>query len=405
MEHYKRQKDIIKLIDDLDISPTMFKNAVEKYKALAAYLQRHGIDSDIYPQGSFALGTVVRPLRGGEEAAYDLDFICQVNASKETTDPKPVYDQLKSALLSSDEYSKKITPFSEGFMIEYADIGSISFSIDIVPAVDEAEETKASLVRSGLREDVAQLSIAIPRERNEHFDWISNNPRGYKTWFDEINAPFLNYSRYEYRSKLFEENRSIFASIADIPEELDRSAVQRAIQILKQHRNAFYEKVTDGDEIKPISAIISTIVCSVASKCSINADPFDLIDAVTKEVSSLKHLLNGSGARGSTASDADNDLIKKKNGKWILLNPANPMDNLMNAWSDNSRTAPMFFMWIDAVRNDLIDSLSLNDAEFREAISNGFGKEYVNRKWNGMYTGMQYAPITTGGQNKPWKTK
>lgn len=405
MEHYKRRKDIIKLIDDLDISPTMFKNAVEKYKALAAYLQRHGLDSDIYPQGSFALGTVVRPLRGGEDASYDLDFICQVNASKENCDPKSIYDQVKELLLSSDEYSKKITIFPECFKIEYADIGSISFSIDIVPAVDEAGETKASLVRIGLREDIAQLSIAIPREQNEHFGWISNNPRGYKTWFDEINAPFLNYSRDEYRFKLFEENRSVFASIADIPEELDRSAVQRAIQILKQHRNAFYEKVSDGDDIKPISAIISTIVCSVASKCSKNADPFDLLDAVTKEVSSQKHLLNQSSTSMSTTLDSEDGLIKKKNGKWFMLNPANPMDNLMNAWSENSRTAPMFFRWIDAARNDLIDSLSLNDADFREAISNGFGKEYVNRKWNGMYTGMQYAPITTGGQNKPWKTK
>ena len=57
----ERQDDILKLISQLDISPTMHKNAVEKYKALASFLEGCGIEADIYPQGSFAFGTVVRP--------------------------------------------------------------------------------------------------------------------------------------------------------------------------------------------------------------------------------------------------------------------------------------------------------------------------------------------------------
>ena len=38
---YERQRDIIKVIEGLDITPTMFRNAEEKYKALADYLGRH----------------------------------------------------------------------------------------------------------------------------------------------------------------------------------------------------------------------------------------------------------------------------------------------------------------------------------------------------------------------------
>ena len=56
----ERQNDILSLISQLDISPTMYKNAAEKYHTLASFLKSYGIEADIYPHGSFAFGTVVR---------------------------------------------------------------------------------------------------------------------------------------------------------------------------------------------------------------------------------------------------------------------------------------------------------------------------------------------------------
>ena len=56
-----RQKDILKLIEGLDISPTMFRDATVKYSTVSLYLQAAGLECDVFPQGSFSLGTVVRP--------------------------------------------------------------------------------------------------------------------------------------------------------------------------------------------------------------------------------------------------------------------------------------------------------------------------------------------------------
>lgn len=47
----ERQKDILSIISSLDISPTMYKNAVEKYSAITKFLNDYGIDADMYPQG------------------------------------------------------------------------------------------------------------------------------------------------------------------------------------------------------------------------------------------------------------------------------------------------------------------------------------------------------------------
>ena len=54
-----RQNEILQLTKKLDITPAMRKDAEGKYQAIATYLQSQGVECNIYPQGSFALGTVV----------------------------------------------------------------------------------------------------------------------------------------------------------------------------------------------------------------------------------------------------------------------------------------------------------------------------------------------------------
>ena len=74
----ERQKDILSIISSLDISPTMYKNAVEKYKAITKFLGDCGIEADMYPQGSFAFGTVVRPNAKDPSANWMLSVKLEV---------------------------------------------------------------------------------------------------------------------------------------------------------------------------------------------------------------------------------------------------------------------------------------------------------------------------------------
>ena len=48
MEITNRQKDILSIIDKIDITPTMYFNAVDKYMQLACYLSDNGIEAEIY---------------------------------------------------------------------------------------------------------------------------------------------------------------------------------------------------------------------------------------------------------------------------------------------------------------------------------------------------------------------
>lgn len=78
------------IAEELDIPPTKYKEAVDRYTAVGKWLEAgaypgvHGIPH-VYPQGSFRLGTVVRPIRHGLECEYDIDLVCQLNAIAGTT--------------------------------------------------------------------------------------------------------------------------------------------------------------------------------------------------------------------------------------------------------------------------------------------------------------------------------
>ena len=66
----------------INISDELFQNADDEYTALGKWIDKKTDEEEtkytvhIYPQGSFALGTVIKPI--SDEDDYDLDLVCQV---------------------------------------------------------------------------------------------------------------------------------------------------------------------------------------------------------------------------------------------------------------------------------------------------------------------------------------
>ena len=385
----ERQNDILSLISQLDISPTIYKNAAEKYHTLASFLKSYGIEADIYPHGSFAFGTVVRPSAKDRDAAYDLDFICQLKESKDQIAPSDLRRKIETALNSSELYSGKLHVYEECFTIEYADVNGIGFTIDIVPATDETLSRKIELQKKSPRPDLLTTAIAIPRHNGErNYSWITNNPRGFQKWFEEINQPFLAYNREDRRLNLFKTNRTVFNSIDDIPMGLERSSMQRVVQILKYHRDTYYLKLMreDSNELKPISGIINTIVAGISKSASPQLEVFDLLQYVLQELNiySTFQTLN---YNQFVQKYGTRSVITRSNGdsKWIVQNPADPEDNLADKWNKNSDIPKYFFIWLAACKKDLVESLNLQNDQFRTAMENAFGGLLIQKNWADKY--------------------
>ena len=69
------------IVDRVTLPMGAYETAVKRYKSFGAWLDRDDSqlkanDVHVFPQGSFALGTAIKPLKDGE--SYDLDFACKL---------------------------------------------------------------------------------------------------------------------------------------------------------------------------------------------------------------------------------------------------------------------------------------------------------------------------------------
>lgn len=393
--------EISQLAQSLDITPTMRKSAIKKYESIATYLQDHGISCNIYPQGSFALGTVVKPLLKDN---YDLDTICELIVEKDETSAKETKESIGQVLKESERYGD-VQEYDTCWTKEYAE----GFNIDIVPAVDEKIEKKTTLKsKSTTHSNLIDSTIAITKGTSSQYRWSTSNPKGFLKWFDEINKPFLEYDKKNRRQYIFEQNRAIFASVEEIPDEDDRSALQTAIQILKRHRDEYFLKVNSKKKAdRPISAAITTIVASIAQNLPKSLNPLELLKEVATELRIYAQLADMEQIR-FTQKYAALNLISREHGKWCLLNPANPEDNLIDSWNDTTggqNKATSFFEWISVVVNDFRTIETAEDMEYLATVKTAFGKQLVES--NSAFAHYNIAksqpstPITATA--KPWK--
>lgn len=347
----------------LDISPTMYKLAVERYTSVSKYLEKNGIEANIYPQGSFRLGTVTRPIRNGEESDYDIDLVCQMFIEKTKTNPSIIKNAVGDLLKQNAQYKEILD--DEGrrcWTLLYAEKDGIGFHLDILPSVGESTDIIHDLlINHNVRPIYVNSAIAITHKKDNSYSWTSSNPRGYGEWFDEINKPFYSLIEKDAKKLLFENNRNIFASIDDVPTQLVRTPLQRVIQILKRHRDLRFNG-HEYEEDKPISMIITTLTSLIVKNenCA-TVDPFTLLNFIVTKLAEYAELINNSNAK---ISQQQNSIIKRDvtTSRWYIPNPVNPSENFADRWHENNnRKAKAFFDWVKWVSTDLIGSLNNPD--------------------------------------------
>ncbi len=345
--------DIMKeIFDKLDISQTMHENATEKYKNIAKVLKDNGLDAFIYPQGSFSTGTVIRPYKEGKDKNYDLDFVCQIEGTKDNFIPKEIKDSVGDILKEDQRYSKKLIEYDRCWTIEYADIADgIGFNIDIVPSTAETQEYINFLIKSGIEICKAEKAIAITHKENDEFSWISTNPAAYTEWFNEKNKVAFQHYIFEQKTNIFYENRMLYGSIEDVPDYKVKTPLQRAIQILKRHRDIYYDR-SKNNKFKPASIIITTLLAEISNVTDGSGEITKFLNFAVEELRSMENYFL-SGNTPNPSKIFNSMITKTGQDSWEMKNPVNPADNLLDCWNNNIAT--MFFKWLKEVNEDILD--------------------------------------------------
>lgn len=313
------------LNEELDIPDTKYDDAEASYKSVGKWMGRPESSirryfPELYVQGSFRLGTVIRPFN--EDCEYDIDSVCKLELS--TVDCSQ--QELKQLIgFETKEYAKTQgikKPVKEGrrcWTLRYDN--EARFHMDILPAIPNAETFRLLLEKNGIKSPWADDAIGITdntlsnyKERNAI--WSVSNPKGYANWF-RAQMKVASSTIYGRTATLMEK----YASVEDVPTYKLKTTLQRVVQILKHHRDIVYGN--DGD--KPISVIISTLAAHAYN----NED--DIVSALLNIAPNiLKYIENREGV------------------PWVK-NPSNPLENFADKWTDHPKRKKKFYEWHNAV--------------------------------------------------------
>jgi hypothetical protein len=319
-------------VEVLDVSPELQGVAVGNYEEVGSWLASNcDFRIRVYPQGSFRLGTVVRPVGGHGE--YDIDLVCVLDIAKESISQAALKEYVGSLLFAYKEWKRQeghgdgpkgCEPRRRCWTLTYPDLG---FHLDVLPTIPDHEHPPSGILLTDKK---------LVR-------WQHSNPIGYAHWFRTRSV--------EMQRRLAEAAMKHHVDVAEVPEWTVRTALQRVVQVLKWHTMMRFERDLDS---RPPSILITTLAAMAYRGQN------DLF-AATREV----------------LSDMPNH-IEMRAGRWWVENPAHKHENFADKWNEYPERREAFYAWhrdITAALDELAQlegkGLHVVAARMSEAFSAG----------------------------------
>jgi hypothetical protein len=339
------------LAESLQVPEGRYEAAQRSFKSVGDWLHRpestvRAANPQVYIQGSFRLGTVIRPISNAED--YDVDLVCELSLSKS----KYTQHDLKTRLgyeITAYAKSHSLKDPTEGrrcWTLQYAD--SAQFHLDTLPAIPDGQTQRLLLEQHGLSAKWSSTAIAITDKDNANYrilssNWPHSNPKGYSEWF-------LSRMAVVFGSRRMALAMEAKASVESIPEHRVRTPLQSAIQILKRHRDQMF----DGHENKPISIILTTLAAHAYQQ-------------ETKIGDALFGILRRM-----------DQFIENRSGVSWVPNPTDEAENFADRWEGMPERKKAFYDWLEQAREDFARAaIKTNREAALSTLEPRFGKTLI----------------------------
>ena len=349
------------LAKNLDITDTEDAAIRLSYQAVGEYLSQEGsslseYDVEIFPQGSFNLGTIIRPIVEGDD--LDIDLVCELKSKKPEWTQYDVKQQVGDRLKESKRYKELLD--EEGrrcWTLLYRDnviTTTQKYHMDILPSI--VDKNYKTIVREmfSARElsesDYDKAAIRITDNESPDYKtsplpltWLKSNPFGYARWFE------LQQQKGDTRDvRLFTRD-----DVNPLPaKRKNKTTLQRVVQLLKRHRDIHY----GGDDDKPISILITTLAAKAYD------GEKDLVIAFRNVVAKMRNQI-------------ETRIEDGKEIKWVQ-NPVNSQENFADKWPESPRKQRLFYEWLDKLEANTQNIVSSRDRLVLERhFSDSFGKD------------------------------
>jgi len=346
----------------LDITEEQHKKAVSSYEYVGEWLAAESSPiskyrPEILPQGSFMLGTLIRPIN--EDDDLDIDLVCRLEG-KDSSWTQFHLKQIVGQRLVSNGTIRKLVEIPDGrrcWTLKYSE--SSKFHMDVLPSIVSTgyKIILSKAFTESQFKDMNSLAIRITDKREYNYktatdpaQWLKSNPFGYGAWFAE------------QASISFQKSAMFSEAVQPIPKyKLQKLPLQRAIQILKRHRDIMF----NGDDDKPISIIITTLAAM-----SYNGES-NVTDTLSNVIEQMPYRI---GERYSPKH--------RREIKWIP-NPVNPEENFADKWAENPQKETNFYEWLKHVKMDITRSTEMRGIHMiQESFEKPFGKDAVLKAFN-----------------------
>jgi hypothetical protein len=331
----KEQKELLleSMIELLELPDSAYEKTKARYNDLGNWLKRPGSkckenSPHVFTQGSFRLGTAIKPL--DPEETYDLDLSCKLSQgiSKDSHTQREL-KELVGIEIENYRIARNIQDQKEEkhrcWRLKYQD--DLSFHMDIVPCIpaddkrrNDVFEAIKGLNNELLSKSISDLTVNITDNRNANYsqinnDWKISNPEGYALWF-ESRMKLVGTALIKMRT--LAEGR-----VEELPAYSQKLPLQRVIQLLKRHRDKMFENDPD---LKPISIIISTLAATAYQ------GETDIVSALENILSKMEGLINSVRPR--------------------IPNPVDPNEDFADKWLNDPLLERNFRNWIYKAQKD-----------------------------------------------------
>ncbi|MCC6655245.1 MAG: nucleotidyltransferase [Flavobacteriales bacterium] len=346
-----------RIAEALDLTPQQYAIAINRYNSVGNHLKSPSgslasHSPSVYTQGSFRIGTPIRPLN--DEDVFDIDLVCELLMDKVTCTQMQVKTKVGDRLSFHSDFDPAKEPErSRCYRLEYYENGW-KFHMDVVPAVPDTVTRKFLLEEVKLSAAVANGAVSItdsssPDYRKLNGEWPTGNPKGYADWFRSCMQ-----QRFDEIRKAIMLTES-FASLEAVPEHRVKTPLQRAVQLLKRHRDNMF----GDDKERPSSIIITTLAAHgylATQEGNLYHALFDILDAMPAFIQ------------------------QRPDGYWVP-NPAYPKENLAESWNgDNGARRRKFDQWRERAMQDLRDAfVEPGLVAIAGVLSRAFGDGSVKR--------------------------
>lgn len=349
-----------RLCQQLELTDTQRKRAEGHYYSAGGWLGEADDPllqtTEIYVQGSTAVGTNVRPIGSNE---HDVDLISLLIDGTPALPPAYVKKLIGDRLKASGRYRDILEEKQRCWRIVYAN----EFHLDITPAIPNpycpnGGELVPDKVAGG---------------------WKASNPRGFRDRFI-ARGKLMPAIRV---SKAFSESRvaTTDASVEPFPVSAQfKGVLRRAVQILKRHRDVAFQN--QDRSLAPLSIIITQLAAQSYEYC-VRAFIFDNeLDLLIHTVKFMTMFIEKEVIGGRT--------------HYFVWNETTEGENFAEKWNDDPGRAVAFFRWHKRVELDLTRLADLEGMdELTGELSQTLGEGVVRKALND-HTGMLSAARGAG---------